>query len=99
MRVLVSACFLLCGCFHIRLNEKTGDAQKQEHVLTTPFTDTVIDHPCAQYGNTGLETVRYKSNLGYAWLSVITLGIVNYVDVEYSCEPQDGVEPAKPPTP
>ena len=91
-------CLLLSGCFHIRLNEKTGDTQKQHRLMTTPFTDSVVDQPCKELG-TGLTTVRYTSNLGYAWLSVVTLGIVNLVDVEYSCAPQTGVEPAPLPTP
>lgn len=99
MRLAVCcALLLLCGCFHIRLNEKTGDTQVQKTMLATPFTDAVVDQPCAELG-TDLQTVRYSGNLGYAWLAVVTFGIVNLVNVEYSCAPQTGVERAPVPTP
>jgi hypothetical protein len=98
MRHALLLSLLLCGCFHIRLNEKTADSQFHQTLVTTPFTDSVVDQPCKELG-TGLQTVRYTSNLGYAWLSVLTLGIVNVVNVEYSCAPQNGVEHVPLPTP
>ncbi|MBK7863466.1 MAG: hypothetical protein IPJ65_33665 [Archangiaceae bacterium] len=97
-RPLALALLLSSACFHVRINEKTGDTRVQKTTFSTPFTDTQLDGACADLG-TGLQTVRYSSNLGYAWLSVVTFGIVNLVDVEYACAPQTGVEPAPRPSP
>ena len=94
----IVAVLLITGCFHVRLNEKTQDTQVHQTMLATPFTDAVVNEPCAATG-TDLQTVRYSSNLGYAWLAVITFGIVNLVNVEYACAPQSGVKPAPLPDP
>jgi hypothetical protein len=94
-RVLVAV--LLSGCFHVRLNEKNGETVR-ETTFATPFTDAVKAEPCKATG-TDLINVHVSSNLGYAWLSVVTFGIVNLVDVEYACAPQTGVEVVQPPAP
>lgn len=96
MRLLALA-VLLSGCFHVRLNEKSSEKVK-ETMFATPFTDAVKAEPCKSTG-TDLINVHVSSNLGYAWLSVITFGIVNLVDVEYACAPQTGVEVVQPPAP
>ena len=97
MRLALLAVLLCCGCFHVRLNEKSSEATK-ETMFATPFTDAVKNEPCKATG-TDLINVHISSNLGYAWLSVVTFGIVNVVDVEYACAPQTGIETARPPAP
>jgi hypothetical protein len=96
--VTAGALLMLCGCFHIRIDEKTGKRDFDQPVTVIAGTDYVIDNPCAATG-TDLMNVNVSSNLGYAWLSVITFGIVNKVDIAYSCAPQTGSQPEGNPKP
>ncbi|KAA2239339.1 hypothetical protein F0L74_24350 [Chitinophaga agrisoli] len=54
--------------------------------LTTPDCDTL--------GSLGMSEVRVKTNLGYALLTVVTLGIYCPVQLEYKCSkpcPKNGI--------
>ncbi|MBL8953613.1 MAG: hypothetical protein JNK82_22750 [Myxococcaceae bacterium] len=95
MRGLITLSLLsLCSCIHYRLNEKGTDAQvKHQRVLANPaFAYSDAADACAATG-TGLQNVKFTTNWGYALLSSVTLGFVNWVDIEYSCAPQGGKEP------
>jgi hypothetical protein len=104
---------VLSGCYHIRF-DVTGAPIVHDTRVVTPIADHVaprreadagcVDHPerfecqCLQQPH-GVVDVAVSSNLAYAWLSVLTLGFVNVVDLEYACAPSVGSEPTQPPAP
>ena len=96
----------------MRLGEIEGSstAAAKATKLAVPWSDVIApiqgidctgphatDFECQCRDGQALVDVRFSSNLGYSLLAVFTLGIVNLVDVEYSCAPQRGNHPSGPP--
>jgi hypothetical protein len=91
----------LGGCYHYRVS-----APQVSDLSAVPVTETkwslawglvqeeASDTSCACMNN-GLKEITSSTNLGYALLSVVTLGIVVPMDVEYVC----GKPPAGGPYP
>lgn len=87
------------GCTaHTQINATTGDSQQKLTLTATPFTDAIVPPPCTSTG-TGLGTVRITTSAAWAALTLITFGVVQMVEVEYSCAPQTGSVPAPIPNP
>lgn len=49
---------------------------------------SVVDTAC---GKTGLSDVRFTTNVGYSFIHVATLGMVNLVRVEWKCQKEEPV--------
>ncbi len=90
----VAACALqLSGCFHYRLTPVTPDGEPLPPA-TEPESATVwafawgLAQPTVSPANcqgNGASEVTTTTNLGYALLTVITLGIVAPAEVEWRC--------------
>lgn len=91
-----AACaLLLCGsgCFHYRLTPVSADGEPLPPA-TEPQSETVWSfawglaqptlNPANCQGN-GASEVTTTTNLGYALLTVVTLGIVAPAEVEWRC--------------
>ncbi len=100
MRYVLSAlclCLLLTSCYNVRTVanvEAQRDANPQDTTvwvycwgLAQP---RVVAHECKSQA---LQDVRTSTNLGYALITVVTLGFVCPLTVEYTCAKPCQVEP------
>jgi hypothetical protein len=93
-RIALFALLLCCaGCFHYRLTPVTPDGEPLPPA-TEPQSATVwafawgLAQPTVSPANcqgNGAAEVTTTTNLGYALLTVITLGIVAPAEVEWRC--------------
>jgi hypothetical protein len=97
--VIMSSCLLFptgCATYKITTSQADkADVQPKTAVLTSYFWGGwnkpkigVVDTTC---GTAGLESVKFKTNAGYALLQIFTLGIVHKIKVEYMCQ-KEGVD-------
>lgn len=99
--VMVAFVGLMChGCYHVRT---VADVESQRDANPTKTTAWVLWWGLSQprivapeCRSGALQDVRTSTNLGYAFLTVVTLGIVCPLDVEYTCaKPCDLDVPAR----
>src|SRR5688572_15125805 len=91
--LLASSLMIPTGCATYKITTSQADkadVQPKTAVLTSYFWGGwnkpkvgVVDTTC---GTAGLESVKFKTNAGYALLQIFTLGIVHKIKVEYMCQ-------------
>ena len=86
----IALCAMLTGCYHYRVSAPQV-ADLSDPVSETKWSlawglvqEDASDSSCACKNN-GIKEVTASTNLGYTLLSVVTLGIVVPVDVQYVC--------------
>jgi hypothetical protein len=79
-----------CSKYHVTTSQKNpGDISYKKKVAATYLwgiinkPHTIVDTAC---GTAGLAEVKITTNPGYTVLSVVTLGIVNLIKVEWKCQ-------------
>ncbi len=92
MRLLLALAFastIATSCYHVRT---VANPETQRHNIPTSQTAWVLFWGLAQprilapeCKSEAFQDVRTSTNLGYALLTVVTLGIVCPLDVEYTC--------------
>lgn len=94
---ILMCCCLLTSCYHVRT---VADPEAQRNA--NPKTSTVwvyawglvqpriVDPSCQ---TRALQEVRTSTNLGYALITVATLGFVCPLTVEYTCAKPCDVDP------
>ena len=91
MRVLLLAIMLglsLPGCYHSRILVKQPDpaTEYESRVVTSYFWGLVQENSVAEdCPDNRLDEVRVSTNFGYLLLSVVSLGIVVPMKVEWKC--------------
>ncbi len=95
--VLCVCCLLLTSCYHVRT---VADVEAQRNANPRSTTvwvmawglvqPRVVASECPSHA---LQDVRTSTNLGYALITVVTLGFVCPLTVEYTCAKPCEVNP------
>lgn len=93
----ILAVILLSGCYHLRIATLSSQPATDPRSSTEWFffwgllQPQVTASPCV---SNALHDVRTSTNLGFAVITVVTLGIVCPINVEYTCsKPCDAEAP------
>jgi Bor protein len=86
------------GCYHTRVftsgQPATAYMQKTVHSLFWGLVQQNVEPPTTNNCvSNGMQEVRVTTNLGYAFLTVITLGIWSPMEIEWRCTKQTPPNP------
>ena len=85
--LIISAFFLLEGCYHARINAPGEPATEYNKVTVHSIAwGLVQENPIPDDCVSGaIDEVRVTTNLGYSLINVITLGFWKPMDIEWRC--------------
>jgi len=88
--LILSIVIVTQSCYHYRVLSTVSDpATEYQHKVMWSYCWGLINKPqfyvVPNCDNSGLDEVRYTTTFGNAFLTIVTLGIVCPVSVEWKC--------------